>query len=35
MQLWYQKLFFQTEGVKKGVKAPSKNEIFEDLKQDF
>jgi hypothetical protein len=31
-------LIFQNDGVKKikkGVKAPSKNENFEDLKQDY
>jgi len=34
-QLWSRKIFFQNDGVKNGVKAPSKNENFEDLKQDY
>jgi hypothetical protein len=28
-------IIFSKRGCKNGVKAPSKNDIFEDLKQDF
>jgi hypothetical protein len=37
-QLWFGKIIFQNDGVKKvkkGVKAPSKNEIFEGIKTRF